>query len=270
MEINFELNPEKHAIIRVPEGNYFQLCLYDLSSQNLESLQVLSSQKLKNKTANKRGRELAKQLKIPFFSSLRSAANLEQKTALMKINRQKKEQRRREWRERQDNNWQLWRENFATESLAIAKAIQVTNQWIKNLGHIETTYIFDLNGDKTIQYKEYGGMERVWVDRAYEVKDFWIKQNQKYLILGQKVRYEAYKNKWLYFHRFKIEAEIFEFHSYIEPHELSKGMAEDFPPFSGKSLSSSEISEITEICSISRVDRFIEMIFWHLLEKKPW
>ena len=175
--------------------------------------------------------------------------------------------------------WQLWQSHYPSEKLALANGVQIMNRWVKNLGRIEISYDLDWKTGNTQKYKVYErGMERVWVQAAYQLKDIWLEQNQPDLTLGQKVRCEVSWNergktsrRWLYYHEFLIEGEKFDFHSYTEPIKLEEGLAPDFPPMmSRKRLSPKEISEVERKCGVNSPDLLIEMMSWKLIAKKPW
>lgn len=192
---------------------------------------------------------------------------------------QAKKAKRKAWLERQKEYWQSWQNQYSSEKLALADGVRIMNRWLKNLGRIETSYDLDWKTGNLIKYRAYDhGMQRVWEQAAYQIKDIWLQQNQKHLIIGQKVRHEVSQNqqgkiseRWLYYHEFLIEEQKFDFHSYIKPIKLEEELAPDFPPFeSRKPLSAEEISEVERKCGISTPDVFIEMMSWKLTGKKPW
>ena len=272
--MNVKKTLNQQGIVRIPCGsNLYQLDLYDLSGSNLNSLKTLST-KLKTKKANKKGKELAKELNIPFFSSLKAAGTAEQIKFLAKLKKKKKQEKLWLWQNNQENNWQQWLSNYKSEEIAVAEAIQIMNRWIKKLGKIEISYKVDYHNDRLLKYKHYQrGIERIWVEVAYEIKNFWVSENQKFLIVGQKVRQESFGNqdkRWLYYHEFLIKNQKFDFYSYVKPIALKEELAQEKPAFSGSTLSTEETDKIQKKCGLSDPASFIEMLGWKLLKKKVW
>lgn len=118
--------------------------------------------------------------------------------------------------------WHKWRANYPSTNLASAHAMFYLNAWLRS---------------------DYRSKREV-----YELKDIWIKKNQKFLVKGLKVREED--DEWfirppriLWAHYFEIEGERFSFHSYIQPKRLDKGTSDDLPCY-GKELSSKEVKAL--------------------------
>jgi len=72
-------------------------------------------------------------------------------------------------------------------------------------------------------------------ERAYKVKDEWIRLNQQFLADGKVARQETHwggePSRVLYVHTFDVHGKRFYFHSYHAPVLLSEERAEDLPAY---------------------------------------
>ena len=129
--------------------------------------------------------------------------------------------------------WARWLlQNGNDPVLALAEAVRTLNRAIK-VGRMAAP---STAGRTPL----LSGEER---ERAYKVKDEWIRLSQRYLTDGKIAREETSWNgqpsRVLYVHTFAVHAKMFCFHSYQAPVLLSEERAEDLPTY-GTSMSEAE------------------------------
>ncbi|WP_013322748.1 hypothetical protein [Gloeothece verrucosa] len=251
-----ELIPEEHGIVRIHVQPHYQLGVVDLKAGTI--LEIFTPN-IKVQTANKWGKELSTTFGVKYFRNTKKVINPQ-------IQRQMKEQRRKEWATLQEKRWHQWQQQYPSEALAIAHGIRTMNSWIKELGTIQPSY--DTIHGTPYFYKEYpDGRDRACVVFAYDIKEKWLKDNQENITETKKVRRE--NKRWLYEYQLHIKGEEFNFHGYFEPPSISDEQGISPPQFkSGKLLTEQEKETIKKICNIDGARAFTQMIGWKYLSKR--
>jgi len=240
------------CIVKLHQGKKYRLAIANLA---LKEILETFTPALKASTANRLGKQLAKDLEIQFFSSVPP-----------QIKRKYKEQRRQAWHKKESLRWDKWQSHFGSEELAIAQGIRIMNSWIKELGEIKEDF-YTVSAPRQL-YKEYAlGHDKACVDFAYEIKDFWLHCHEKNLVKTCRVRLE--KRGWLYEYHLIIGETEFVFHGYFQPSVISDEMGLAPAQFrSGKLLNSTEKKEIESMLGITIASEFTSMMGWKVLQKR--
>ena len=153
--------------------------------------------------------------------------------------------------------WLAWRDLFASEDAAIARAVFCANRLVKFSKSRDTRHLF-----------------------YDEIKDPFIRRYGRDGV-GQRVRHEVaecfgcygdgcercgwtgnHRERWLYVHRFTIAGKPYCFHSYVEPATLVSGLAADDESF-GTQLTDEELAELPlPLSGLIRMLRYVAAVVW--------